>query len=114
MQQIETFHITLQDIINLEEGLLKVLETEKFTAPFQEIIEINKFAKELGEITTYYFNNITDYKDKLVSDKLSKEEVKTELINYNDKLLDSVITLTPENPTEYNLLAAYVDQKESK
>ena len=75
--------ITVKDLITLERFLLEINSRFKFQLKFAEIIELNKFIEEVGNITNLFFtlqeehyrkfgdnDSLAEYHDKLMNDKV--------------------------------------------
>ena len=75
--------ITVKDLITLERFLLEINSRFKFQLKFAEIIELNKFIEEVGNITNLFFtlqeehyrkfgdnDSLAEYHDKLMNDNV--------------------------------------------
>lgn len=83
----------LQDLINLEEQWLIFKNEKKFDLSFNQYITLQKKIKEIGEITNHYFELMKEYNIFLQKQNLSVEEHKQKLSEYNEKLLNSPISI---------------------
>lgn len=79
--------MTINDIIQIEKGLLQIQKDEKFKMDFNDILKVDKYIKKIGEITSLYFETLYEYSetinkiDKLTEykQKLDGEEVDSEV-----------------------------------
>ena len=98
----------LSELIKHEESLMRFETSSKFSMDFNDYIKLLKVLKEIGEITTNYFNLIKEYDVKLKNENFSKENRKEKLIDFNDKLLNSFIEFNEKNIIffidKYNIL----------
>lgn len=75
--------ITVKDLITLERFLLEINSRFKFQLKFAEVIELNKFIEEVGNITNLFFalqeehyrkfgdnDSLAEYHDKLMNDNV--------------------------------------------
>lgn len=82
----------LKELIKIEETWLMYDLNHKFEMDFNKYLKFSKKLKEIGEITHQYFVLMSEYNAYLASnEKLSQEERKKELENYNNKLLNSEV-----------------------
>lgn len=80
--------MTLQELINFEEKCLQFEVNNKFNMSFNDYIKFNKYLNEIGKITTQYFQLIEQFDKELIKNGLTKEEYRSVLTQYNDKLLN--------------------------
>lgn len=85
--------MTLQELIKIEEQLLKLEMSNIFNLHFNEIITLKAFLKEIGEITSIYLDLVESYSKLIQSEEenLTYEEKKNKLQEYNDNLLKSKV-----------------------
>lgn len=82
----------LKELIKIEETWLMYDLNHKFEMDFNKYLKFSKKLKEIGEITHQYFVLMSEYNAYLASnEKLSQEERKKELEDYNNKLLNSEV-----------------------
>lgn len=85
-------NMILKELIKIEETWLMYDLNHKFEMDFNKYLKFSKKLKEIGEITHQYFVLMSEYNAYLASnEKLSQEERKKELENYNNKLLNSEV-----------------------
>jgi hypothetical protein len=53
--------MTINDIIKVEKDLLQIQKEKKFQMNLSELITLTKYIKEVGEITSLYFNTLYDF-----------------------------------------------------
>jgi hypothetical protein len=76
--------MTIKDVIDIEKRLLQTQESKRFEMDLSELIVLNKYIKEVGEITSLYFNTLYEY-----SKTINKIEKLTE---YKEKMDNSYIS----------------------
>ena len=101
--------LSLRHILQLEERVLMVLDKEKFTISFNELLQLENFSEKLGKISNLYFINIKEYDTNLLGENLTKEKHKDMLTQYNETLLKSKVRLFPQNATEWGLIDSFID-----
>lgn len=97
--------------MELEARVLLVLEKEKFTTPFDDYVHTERFAKKIGEITNLYFTLVQDYDSHLISENLSREERKEKLTDFNQKMLDSEVTVYLDNYLEEAIMESFLSHQ---
>ena len=53
--------MTINDIINTEKSLLQIQKEKKFLLNLSELITLSKYIKEIGEITSLYFDTLYEF-----------------------------------------------------
>lgn len=107
--------LTLNHILQLEERALIILDKEKFTADFNELVQLENLLSKLEKITDMYFINVKEYVNHLKGDNLNSSELKSKINEYNNKLLNTKIQLFPSNQTEWGIIQSFIDfNKEEK
>ena len=85
--------LSLRHILQLEERVLMVLDKEKFTISFNELLQLENFSEKLGKISNLYFINIKEYDSNLLGENLTKEEYEACFSDFKsaaDKLLQGI------------------------
>lgn len=100
--------LRLKDLMELESRVLLVLEKEKFTTSFDDYIHTEQFAKKIGEITNLYFLLMQEYDAHLIDKELSKEERKELLTDFNQKTLDSDVSIYLDNYVEESIIESFL------
>ena len=85
--------MTLQELISIEEKLLKLEMFNIFSFHFNEIVVLKQYLKEIGEVTSLYFELVEEYGNTIKTEHSDKsyEEKKQILQEYNDNLLKSEV-----------------------
>lgn len=87
--------ISLNELINVEEKLLKFEETDKFLINFNVYIKLEKYLEEIGYITNCYFSLLKEYEEKLIKQELNYEAM--------SRILEGFIEQTLNTDIEYNI-----------
>lgn len=82
--------MTLKDIINNEEKLLKIDEKYKHSLSFNEVVRLRRYMKIVGDITNVYFDLIDSYHNSIKFDGTTSEVV-NDLYEYNDTLQNNEV-----------------------
>lgn len=85
----------LNELIEIEEKLLKFEETDKFLIKFDVYIKLEKYLDEIGYITNKYFSLIKDYRDILTKQDLNFDAKSRIIENFKEQQFNSKI--------EYNI-----------
>ena len=85
----------LNELIEIEEKLLKFEETDKFLIKFDVYIKLEKYLDEIGYITNKYFSLIKDYRDILTKQDLNFDAKSRIINNFKEQQFNSKI--------EYNI-----------
>ena len=87
----------LKELMNIEERLLHIQMTHMFDMPFNDIVLLKNHLKEIGDITSIYFELVEEYceKDKVEQSDLSYDEKKNIVQEYNDNILNSEVYNVP-------------------
>lgn len=82
--------MTLKEIINNEEKLLKIDDRYKHVLTFNEVVRLKRYMKKVGDITNVYFELIEGYHNNIKMDGTTSEIV-SDMYNYNDTLQSSEV-----------------------
>lgn len=85
----------LNELIEIEEKLLKFEETDKFLIKFDVYIKLEKYLDEIGYITNKYFSLIKNYRDILTKQNLNFDAKSRIIENFKEQQFNSKI--------EYNI-----------
>lgn len=85
----------LNELIEIEEKLLKFEETDKFLIKFDVYVKLEKYLDEIGYITNKYFSLIKDYRDILTKQDLNFDAKSRIIENFKEQQFNSKI--------EYNI-----------
>lgn len=85
----------LNELIEIEEKLLKFEETDKFLIKFDVYIKLEKYLDEIGYITNKYFSLIKNYRDILTKQDLNFDAKSRIIENFKEQQFNSKI--------EYNI-----------
>jgi hypothetical protein len=83
----------LKDLISLEEKLLKIELVKIFDLHINDVILLKDYLRQIGDITSTYFNLVQDYSKKVAEEyaELSYEDKKKKLEEYNSRLLNGEV-----------------------
>lgn len=115
--------MTLKEIINYEEKLLKIDDKYKYSLTFNEAVRLKRYMKKVGDITNVYFELIEDYHKSLriegatsdivndmysYNDTLQASEVDSDLINMNEvigfiNIISEKYNITFSDETDENI-----------
>lgn len=93
----------LNELVKIEELLLKYEEKEKFIIDFNEYIKLEKFLDEIGYITDKYFSLLKEYSEKLDKQDLNLDAQMRIMNNFIEKSLNSEIDYNIDNVKEFML-----------
>ena len=93
----------LNELVKIEELLLKYEEKEKFIIDFNEYIKLEKFLDEIGYITDKYFSLLKEYNEKLDKQDLNLDAQMRIINNFIEKSLNSEIDYNIDNVKEFML-----------
>ena len=93
----------LNELVKIEELLLKYEEKEKFIIDFNEYIKLEKFLDEIGYITDKYFSLLKEYSEKLDKQDLNLDAQMRIMNNFIEKSLNSEIDYSIDNVKEFML-----------
>lgn len=93
----------LNELVKIEELLLKYEEKEKFIIDFNEYIKLEKFLDEIGYITDKYFSLLKEYNEKLDKQDLNLDAQLIIMNNFIEKSLNSEIDYNIDNVKEFML-----------
>lgn len=93
----------LNELVKIEESLLKYEEKEKFIIDFNEYIKLEKFLDEIGYITDKYFSLLKEYSEKLDKQDLNLDAQMRIMNNFIEKSLNSEIDYNIDNVKEFML-----------
>ena len=93
----------LNELVKIEELLLKYEEKEKFIIDFNEYIKLEKFLDEIGYITDKYFSLLKEYSEKLDKQDLNLDSQMRIMNNFIEKSLNSEIDYNIDNVKEFML-----------
>lgn len=93
----------LNELVKIEEFLLKYEEKEKFIIDFNEYIKLEKFLDEIGYITDKYFSLLKEYSEKLDKQDLNLDAQMRIMNNFIEKSLNSEIDYNIDNVKEFML-----------
>lgn len=93
----------LNELVKIEEILLKYEEKEKFIIDFNEYIKLEKFLDEIGYITDKYFSLLKAYSEKLDKQDLNLDAQMRIMNNFIEKSLNSEIDYSIDNVKEFML-----------
>lgn len=93
----------LNELVKIEELLLKYEEKEKFIIDFNEYIKLEKFLDEIGYITDKYFSLLKEYNEKLDKQDLNLDAQIRIMNNFIEKSLNSEIDYNIDNVKEFML-----------
>lgn len=106
--------LSLRRILQLEERILIMFDTEKFTADFNQLVQLEELIHKIEKITDLYFINIKEYVTHLKGDNIPSKELKEKIEEYNNKLLNTEIQLFPTNETEWGIIESFIHFNESE
>ena len=79
--------MTIQDVINVEKKLLTIQDEYRFKLDMGELIQLNQYVKQIGEITSYYFNTLYEFSKTIKSiDELKEYKEKLDHDYVNDEI----------------------------
>ena len=93
----------LNELVKIEELLLKYEEKEKFIIDFNEYIKLEKILDEIGYITDKYFSLLKEYNEKLDKQDLNLDAQMRIMNNFIEKSLNSEIDYNIDNVKEFIL-----------
>ena len=93
----------LNELVSIEEKLLKFEESDKFLMDFSEYIKLEKFLDEIGYITDKYFSLLKEYNDKLTKQELNIDAESRIMNNFIEKSLNSEIEYNINDVKEFML-----------
>ena len=83
--------ITVEELIKIEEKLLKFEEKEKFQLRFNVYIKLQRQLEKIGWVTDKYFSLIKEYKDFLSKRDLNIETYSRLMNNFMEQHLETKI-----------------------
>ena len=83
--------ITVEELIKIEEKLLKFEEKEKFQLRFNVYIILQRPLEKIGWVTDKYFSLVNEYKDFLDKQDLNIETYSRLLNNFIEQHLETKI-----------------------
>lgn len=93
----------LNELMDIEEKLLKFEKTDKFLMDFNEYIKLEKFLDEIGYITDKYFSLLKEYDEKLTKQELNIDAESRIMNNFIEKSLNSEIDYNINDVKEFML-----------
>jgi len=95
--------MTLKEIIQQEEKLLKIDDKYKHKLTFNEVVRLKGYMRKVGEITNIYFELINSYHKDIAyptSGSVSTSDIVNDMYDYNDLLQQSEVDTDLINMTE--------------
>jgi hypothetical protein len=89
---------TINELIKIEEKLLKLESKHKYEYTLNELIKSKKYLKEIGEITDLYFSVQYEYSQTI---NPLDEELNDKLIKYQSFLSSGTIDVDISKYTEF-------------
>jgi hypothetical protein len=89
---------TINELIKIEEKLLKLESKHKYEYTLDELIKSKKYLKEIGEITDLYFSVQYEYSQTL---NPLDENLNEKLVNYQVFLSNGSIDIDVSKYTEF-------------
>ena len=83
--------ITVEELIKIEEKLLKFEEKEKFQLRFNDYIKLQRHLEKIWWVTDKYFSLINEYKDFLDKRDLNIETYSRLMNNFMEQHLETKI-----------------------
>lgn len=93
--------MTVKELIEIEEKLLKFEDKEKFHLEFNDYLKLNKYLTEIGDITNLYFSLVKEYSDSLNNRELNLDASSRLLNNFNEKIYESKIDYNVDEIKKY-------------
>ena len=101
----------LKELMTIEEKLLHIQMKYIFTMPFNDIVVLKQHLKDIGDITSIYFELIETYCEKVKTEQseLPYDEKKKIVQEYNDNILNSDVYNVPN----YHDVLIFLDKYEN-